>query len=127
MNRRQLLELFGVGAVAVPVVAGVPELEAPVRLVEPAKFEPVKLQHTAMPPLFRANLAGSRCMITVEIVTDGGENMRFMADSFVVDHHIELLEPREIFSRYIRPIPGRREVRWELRGICIDPEIPHIR
>jgi hypothetical protein len=44
MNRRDILKLFGAGAAAVPLVGGVPQMEAVSKLIEPAVVEPMFLK-----------------------------------------------------------------------------------
>ena len=51
INRRDLLKYFGIGSTIVPVLGGVPKIEAPARLISEPEIEPVKLVEAGLPPL----------------------------------------------------------------------------
>ena len=90
MNRRSLLQLFGIGSAVVPLVNGMPEISAPAKLIEELKLEPIEL------PKFVSthSLAGtgvSNLMglgpqpvgITLIVKTADGKEFQLNAKSFI--------------------------------------------
>jgi len=112
LDRRNLLKLFGAGATIVPLIGGEPEVTAPVKLIEEAKFEPVVLK----PSMGLPNLTNIKYHITVDVVTENQEHFRFSADAFTIDVKIKT---GGINSMFPLAAAGKHEIEWMLKGGCI--------
>jgi len=115
-NRRDLLKFFGVGATIVPVLGGVPKIEAPARLIEEARIQPVEL--ATIQDLPRKEFFNRELMdITVDMVT-ARDHYRFQAHTFITNMNHELIEVPGP-GAYRHYLPGYREVRWSMTGFCM--------
>lgn len=117
-SRRDLLKYFGAGATIVPVLAGVPNIEAPAKLIEEPRIQPVELATMQDIP-FARGWAREQIFITVDIASKRG-HYRFQADSFLADVRSEPIDVTAYDSPNRQFIPGPMEpVRWTLSGVCL--------
>lgn len=126
-NRRDLLKFFGIGATVVPVVGGVPKVEAPARLIAEPKVEPLEVVPADVKVEdFARNIGYQKTHLTVFARTEKGQTYRFDADTFVVNAELEVLgyqDPEVIRSGlgYMKLAPGRVRVGWKMTGECTGP------
>ena len=109
-NRRNFLKFFGVGATIVPVVNGLPKVDAPASLLEIPKVEPVVLaQSIPMQNDFIASQSRP-CEITVSLRSASGKVYHFSASTFVT----------QVGAKYPDMIHFRQNlasVTWTFSGI----------
>lgn len=116
IDRRGFLQAFGIGAIAVPVVGGVPELQHTARIIEPPKVElvtaPKILDELPMEPFLNRTVCK-----TVVTMFDGKKTYRFTADSFITDLEREYVDVTSYYSQYREYVPGLTTVRYTLKGV----------
>jgi hypothetical protein len=117
-NRRDLLKLFGIGATVVPLIGGTPEMDAPAKLIEVPKLEPVSIAATDPREILES--LGKHEMI-VSFKSQDGRTTVFRADTFVTEYSIQAPPPISITDvKSARPpsiIPYLGSLQWELRGV----------
>jgi hypothetical protein len=116
-SRRELLKLFGVGALAVPLVGGAPEMEAPVKLIEIPAIAPAAVQ--ILSP--GADVFGGRepLLMTVSFQDVERRICVMKCRSFVTSWRVETMNVTAITSAYDSFLPGLRSAEWELKGIMV--------
>jgi len=124
MNRRELLKRFGVGTAIVPLVGGVPELQAEAKLIEEPKVE---LAKTLTSITTEANINGARYgpgrhAITVHIKPEVGPGIRFSATAFVTESSIEYLTFTGL--RLTEHAPYSERLHFTIKGICDESVSP---
>ncbi len=120
MQRRDLLKLFGVGATIVPVIGGVPELEAPAKLIELPSLEPVKLAPWSGVASIPKGLP-QKGYITVDFFDQQqGHHWRIRANSLVISSRASVIDvTSSINSPYREFMPDPEPtIEWELKGVC---------
>lgn len=115
-DRRGFLKLFGIGAAVVPVIGGMPAMDAEAKLIEVPKVElitdPASLQ---MPPAVM--FADREAEITVLVKRKNGERFSFTANTFITEYRVSPgIELPTHGSRFVETIPGYRRISWEMRG-----------
>ncbi len=109
MNRRELLQLFGVGAVVAPVIGGlVSSVSAQARIIEPAKVEIIEAPEL----MICEDLPwGKVAKIHVDILIDTGER-----------YHMDCQSISQSVEWYGNPAHRQRRLTMELFG----PDLPVI-
>ena len=118
-NRRELLNLFGIGASIVPIIGGLPKAEAAARLLEVPKVELAPLSEGDA--LISSFFQNRRQVFEVDvIIRENGWRIRFQARTFLVKAEREVVacsSPWDIPSRVFSP--GTTSSEWALTGACI--------
>ena len=83
MNRRELLQMFSAGAIAVPIVSGVPVIGAAAKIVEPPTVEPVSLTEDAP-------ILGSGPFDVTFTRESEGQRFTFTAKAFTLRHQVSV-------------------------------------
>ncbi len=121
-SRRELLKYFGAGATIVPVLGGVPETQAPAKLIEEPRIQPVELateipvNPARLPPF----LNNERCFITVDIAR-GNEHWRFHANTFITRAEVGFADLTSLSSpgNFKERLPLMPEsLEWSMSGVC---------
>lgn len=127
MNRRDLLKWFGAGAVAVPLVGGMPQLEASALIVAPPQIEvppPPKFHspHDAYLELGAALQDMKQCEINVYIRRKGQpRSVMFKCDGYLtklsMSHHVGTIDVTAYGDRTRQFVPMMTSCGFEVSGI----------
>lgn len=121
MNRRDLLKIFGAGAMVAPVVSGVPILEDTARIILPPTVEPVAsnvLKHD-IPSLIKLTSGLDTVRIIVTVIEKDHRHTTIEADAFLMTwnagHVINVTKHSDTYpySQFVQ-FPG--DLGFELKG-----------
>lgn len=116
INRRDLLKLFGIGAIAVPVLGGAPQMEAAVQIIEVPKIQPVELYTVYDIPNTARQLRPKPLKMTVIFETDEGKSLVFQTDTFITEAKVETIDITSYQDQFRAFAPGTNATTWELKG-----------
>jgi hypothetical protein len=122
LDRRGFLQLFGVGAAVVPLVGGLPKMEAAGKLIEIPKLtvEPV----SKMPSESMLELLGHELVrLQVNFTLKGGKTVSLQANSFVTEQSFRSVDVTSCESPFVHRIPGPRRIEWNLKGVLSDEPV----
>lgn len=122
MDRREVLKMFGIGAMVVPIVGSKPVREAAATLIEVPKLEPAALEQT-ISTQFKSEHGFKK--IVVHVWDEGtGEYLHIRADRFVITQMAPSPALDQIMVASAAPAYIRQpwETRFEFEGVIIPNE-----
>jgi hypothetical protein len=115
MDRRDFMKYFGIGSTIVPLVAGMPKMDAGATLIEVPKAE-IEVAQT-IPSAFPVHqfINRSKLRMQVNFLDEKGNLFSFEADTFLTS--IERIEITFRDDQYRRYIPG--QMKWDMSGVVV--------
>jgi hypothetical protein len=119
LNRREILQLFGVGAAVVPIIGGAPEMAATARLVEVPRVEPC-ISTNPYPQVKQIRMeTGGRYRMTLTALHD---SFLIEGDTFLTDLSYESLKVTDFSGRAVDTILSQQRLRWTLSGEFLEDQ-----
>lgn len=115
IDRRGFLQAFGIGAIAVPVIAGVPKFEHTARIIEPPKVELVTPEIPSFSSLPPFDAHEVRMTVTMIDKRDG-KRYDFTADSFITGYKYKPVTVTHLIGTD-EFIPTLSQLRYTINGV----------